>query len=319
MNNENSSTSEKDSQALLNQVIIDYMREQKNKRRWRWAFRIFFLLVFIVIFIKAGVLDINKEDITQLTPHVGLIDVKGTIFEGQSAGSDNFVKSLDKAYKSKAMKALLIRINSPGGSPVQAEYMYNGIRHYQKKYPDIKVYAVCVDVCASAAYYIAAAADDIYASPASIVGSIGVLYNGFGFVDAMDKIGVSRRMMTAGKYKGFLDPFSPEQPMDKQKMSTMLDIIHQQFISRVKEGRKGRLLIDDETFSGLFWTGEQSVGRGLVDGLASSGQVVREKIKLDEVVDYTYKPNVLELFAKSMGTAMANQLPAALGVKQGFQ
>ena len=177
------------------------------------------------------------------------------------------LKGIDNAYKNKGLKALILRINSPGGSPVQAEYMYNTVKYYKSKYPEVKTYAVCVDLCASAAYYVAVAADEIYASPASMVGSIGVLYNGFGFVDVMNKIGVTRRLQTSGVNKGFLDPFSPVSEFQKQKLQSMLDLIHQQFINRVKEGRGSRLHIDEDTFSGLFWTGEQALSFGLIDGL----------------------------------------------------
>lgn len=318
MNNNNNSSTPADSQALLNQVILDYMKEQKRKRRWRWIFKSLLVLVVLFFFIKLSYLD-DSSNLASVKPHVGLIDISGTIFEGQSASADNFAKGLKNAYDNKNMKALILRINSPGGSPVQAEYMYNSLRYYQKSHPEVKTYAVCVDLCASAAYYVAVAADEIYASPASLVGSIGVLFNGFGFVDSMDKLGISRRLLTAGKNKAFLDPFSPEKAGDKQKMLTMLDLIHQQFINKVKEGRKGRLHVDDETFSGLFWTGEQSLSRGLIDGFGSSGELVRDKIQLADVIDYTYKPNLFERFAKSMGTAMADQLPLALGVHQGIQ
>jgi protease-4 len=231
----------------------------------------------------------------------------------------NFIKGLNSAYENnKALKAVILRIDSPGGSPVQADYMYNSIQFYKKKYPDVKIYAVCVDMCASAAYYVAAAADEIYANPSSLVGSIGVLYNGFGFVDTMQKLGVTRRLHTAGINKGFLDQFSPDNPAQGQLLQTMLDLIHQQFIDRVKAGRGQRLVIDKDTFSGLFWTGIQAKERGLIDGFASSGQVARDIIKIDRVVDYTVQESVIERFSKQMGTAIANQLPLALGMKPGI-
>ncbi|QBR84307.1 S49 family peptidase [Legionella israelensis] len=318
MNNESSSNDKQDSQALLNTMILEYMREQRRKRRWRWLFRIFILLFIIFLFFKINQINMDDKTATILKPHAGLIDLTGTIFEGRSASSDNLVKALDNAYQNKNMKGLILRINSPGGSPVQAEYMYNSIRYYQQKYPDIKIYAVCVDACLSAGYYVASAADEIYASPVSLVGSIGVVYNGFGFVDTIDKLGMTRRLQTAGMNKAFLDPFSPEKPKDKQYLQTMLDLIHQQFISRVKEGRKSRLHIDSDTFSGLFWTGEQSLGQGLIDGFGSSGDVARVKINVDDIIDYTYTPSLFERFAKNVGTAMANELPSALGIKQGI-
>lgn len=305
-----------DSQTLLNQIVIEYMRDQKRQRYWRWVKRILIVILALLIFYQFY--SYGDEDKTvKLKPHVGLIDLNGTIFDTEGAGAENFAKAIDTAYKSAGLKALIIRINSPGGSPVQADYMYNTLQYYRHKYPDIKTYAVCVDMCASAAYYVAAGAEEIYANPSSIVGSIGVLYNGFGFVDTMQKLGITRRLQTAGKNKGFMDPFSPQTPQQVQLLQTMLDNIHQQFIAKVKAGRGARLLVDDETFSGLFWTGEQAKARGLIDGFASSGQLVREKLQLEKVIDYTHKQSVFERFSKNIGTALSGQLPLALGLKPG--
>ena len=306
-----------DSQALLNQIVIEYMQEQKRKRRWRWVMRALILALILFTFYLLVFNDEGKR--LRIQPHVGLIDVNGTIADTQGASAENFAKSLDDAYESTGLKAVVLRINSPGGSPVQADYMYNALQYYRKKYPDIKIYAVCVDMCASAAYYVAAAADEIYANPSSMVGSIGVLYNGFGFVGTIEKLGVTRRLLTAGRNKGFLDPFSPVTPEQEQRLQTMLDDVHQVFISKVKEGRGSRLQIDDLTFSGLFWTGQQAKERGLIDGFASSGQVARELVKIEEIVDYTFKPNLFERVAKNIGTAAAEQLPIAMGLKEGIK
>lgn len=315
----NSSTNDNsDSQALLNQIVIEFMREQKRKRRWRWLFRGLILLVIIFVFYKIpGLSEDSKGGNSK--PHVGLIDVTGTIFDTDAASADNFAKGLDAAYKNQGLKALILRINSPGGSPVQADYMYNSLQYYRQRYPTIKIYAVCVDLCASAAYYVAAGAHEIYANPSSMVGSIGVLYNGFGFVDALQKLGVTRRLQTAGVNKGFLDPFSPSTPDQQQLLQTMLNDVHLQFINKVKEGRGTRLKIDKETFSGLFWTGTQAKERGLIDGFASTGELARNIIKLDQLINYTHKQSVFEQMSKNIGTAMANQLPAALGIKPGIQ
>jgi len=197
--------------------------------------------------------------------------------------------------------------------------MYNAIQYYKKQHPDIKTYAVCMDMCASAAYYMAAAADEIYAAPSSMVGSIGVVYNGFGFVDGMQKLGVARRLQTAGAHKAFLDPFTPEKPEDAAYLQRMLDLVHQQFIAKVKAGRGSRLKLNNEVFSGLFWTGEQAKTMGLIDGFGSPEDVGRDVIKITESVDYTTKGNVFEQFAKKLGAEVAVQLPVALGVKPGFQ
>lgn len=314
MNNSNG----KDSQFLINQIILDYMKEQKRKRRWRLLTRFIFLI--IIGFIVYQVYISGKEDLTgSASAHVGLIDLNGEIMDGKPASADNFLAGMVAAYKSSNLKALIIRINSPGGSAVQAEYMFNTIKYYRNKNPNIKVYAVCVDLCASAAYYLAAATDQIYASPSSMVGSIGVLYNGFGFVDLIQKLGVSRRLQTAGVNKGFLDPFSPINDQQKQDLQAMLDIIHQQFINRVKEGRGERLKIQEDTFSGLFWTGEQSLPRGLIDGFGSSRQVARDIIKIDHIVNYTHKQNLFDRVSKNIGTALADELPVSLGMKPGIK
>lgn len=318
MTNDTSSNSNPDSQVLLNQIIIDYIKEQKRKRRWRWFMRAIYLL--IIAFIAYQVFYSGNEDTgTSTKPHVGYVDLNGEIFDSKPANSDDFAKGLESAYKNPELKALILRINSPGGSPVQAEYMYNAIKYYRDKYPDIKIYAVCMDMCASAAYYVAAAADDIYASPASMVGSIGVIYSGFGFVDVMNKVGVTRRLQTSGANKGFLDPFSPETDFQKQKLQSMLDVVHDQFINRVKEGRGSRLHIDNDTFSGLVWAGEQALPIGLIDGFASSGQLARDIIKVDSMIDYTHKQNIFDRVTKNFGTAMADELPMSLGIKPGLR
>jgi protease-4 len=317
MNNDISSDPNIDSQTLLNQIVLDYMKEKKRKRRWKWVIRIIILLAVAFGAYQALVGD-DDEKGGNKKPHVGIIDINGEISD-MKVNADDFAKGIDGAYKNKGLKALILRINSPGGSPVQAEYIYNTVQYYKKKHPDVKTYAVCVDLCASAAYYIAVAADEIYASPASMVGSIGVLYNGFGFVDVMNKVGVSRRLQTAGVNKGFMDPFSPESDAQKQKLQVMLDIVHQQFINRVKEGRGDRLHIDDEIFSGLFWTGDQALSKGLIDGYASSGQLARDTIKIDNLVDYTFKPNLFDRVTKSIGAAIVNEIPESLGMKPGFK
>ncbi|MFZ4077365.1 MAG: S49 family peptidase, partial [Legionellaceae bacterium] len=238
-----------DQDAVLTQLVRAYVRDQKRNRLGRFLFRL--LLLTSLGFIGYALYATDHLDRgSRMTPHVGLIDLQGTIADSQPASAENFIAGLADAYDNEHLKALVVRIESPGGSPVQADYMYNALHYYRKKYPDIKVYAVCVDMCASAAYYVAAAADEIYANPSSMVGSIGVIYNGFGFVDTLQKIGVSRRVQTAGQNKAFLDQFSPVKPEDEATLQVMLDLVHQQFIDKVKTGRGDRLKIDSETFSG---------------------------------------------------------------------
>lgn len=310
--------SQLDAQQLLNRCVLEYFQEQKHKRRWRWVWRMI-LFLFIVWFLYSIISTKVAEVAAQSKDHVGLIDINGNMFTEESNNADDFMKSMTKAYKNPSMKAVILRINSPGGSPVQADYIYNAIDYFRQKHSKIKVYAVCEDICASAAYYVAAAADEIYASPASMVGSIGVIFNGFGFVDAMQKVGVTRRAQFAGKNKNFLDPFTPQNPEQENKMQIMLDLVHKDFIDKVKKGRGARLHVNDDTFSGLIWTGIQAKEMGLIDGFASSGQLARNTIKIDRVVDYTSKQSVWQQMSRSVGTAFANVLPHALGLRQGLQ
>ena len=316
MNNSESSENT-DAQILLNKVVHEFISEQRHRRRWRWIYRLIFIL--LIGFIIYQLSDYSEESSGGATPHAGIIDLFGAITDTDQASSDNFAKGMDAAYKNSGLKAVVIRINSPGGSPVQADYIYNTINFYRNRYKNIKVYAVCVDMCASAAYYVAAAATEIYANPSSMVGSIGVIYKSFGFVDALSKVGVSRRLQTAGNNKGFLDPFLPETQEQKDYLQLMLDGVHGQFIERVKRGRGSRLKIDDNTFSGRIWTGSEARDRGLIDGFASAGQLMRDTLKLEKAVDYTYKQSVLERVSKNIGTAAANQLPIALGLKPGLE
>lgn len=305
-------SSNSDSQAVLNQIILEFLKEQKRKKRGRRLFRVILILLLLFVFY---LFFSYKEDSkqTKLLPHIGIIDLDGKIFDEESASADNFIKSLKAAYKHENLKALLIRINSPGGSPVQAETMFQALKSFQKRYPDIKTYAVCSDICASAAYYVAAAADEIYASPSSLVGSIGVLYNGFGFVDSLQKLGVTRRLMVAGKNKGFLDAFSPVQPNDQAFLQQILDELHTNFIEKVKEGRGDRLKIDDLTFSGLFWTGEQAKARGLIDGIANSYQLSYTLMDTPETVDYTHKQSWMDRFSKNVGASAMAEFHKIMG------
>jgi protease-4 len=299
MNESNS----QEAQLLLNKIVYDFLKQQKHQRRWQWMKRIavFLVLGFVVANIVMAVLE---EKTLMNRPHVGIIDIKGEISDKSLMNSDAFSKSIAKAYKNEKMQALVLRINSPGGSPVQADYMYNTIQYYRQKYPKIKTYAVCMDSCASAAYYIAAAADEIYANPSSLVGSIGVLYDGFGFDEIMQKIGITRRLITAGKNKGFLDPFSPQSPEQKAFLQTMLDQIHQQFIAKVKQGRGARLKMNDELFTGLAWTGGQAKDLGLIDGFASTGELMRQTLKLEDAIDYTEKMSVVEQVSRNVGAEL---------------
>ena len=239
----------------LEKLLFSALKEQRRKRRWGIFFKFLFFIAILCFLIVLWPTTANLPTASKAKAHIGLIDIRGIIDASTSADADNVIEGLQNAFEDKNTRSVILRINSPGGSPVQAAQIYNQIRYLRHKYPAIKLYAVCDDLCASAAYYIASASDDIYANPASLVGSIGVLMDGFGFVDTLKKVGVTRRLLTAGEHKGFLDPFSPEKADEKLIAERMLANVHQQFIDAVKQGRGNRLKDNPELFSGLAWTG----------------------------------------------------------------
>ena len=290
-------------QALVSQIAKDFLREQRRSRRWG----IFFKLLLTLYLFSFLALYLAKDfEIASLGGgmHTALVDINGIITVDSQASADHVITGIRAAFKNDKTAGIILRINSPGGSPVQAGYINDEINRLKAKYPDIPVYAVIRDLCAPGGYYIASAADKIYADKASIVGSIGVIMSGFGFVDAIEKLGVERRLLQAGENKDFMDPFSPLKQKDIQHIDTLLADIHQQFIDVVKEGRGDRLVDDDKLFSGLIWTGEQAIELGLVDELGSSSYVAREVIGVEDIVDFTYRENYLDRFADSLGAAM---------------
>lgn len=300
---------------VLNRLAFASLNDQRRARRWSIFFKgLMFLYLFALLLVLLP--DQIGSGSVEGGRHTALVEVKGVIADGAEASADNIVTGLRKAFEDKHTAGVILRINSPGGSPVQSGYVYDEIKRLRQKYPDVPLYAVVSDMCASGGYYIAAAADSIYANKASVVGSIGVLMNGFGFVDAMDKLGVERRLLTAGEHKGFLDPFSPTRPEDVEHIKTLLGDIHQQFITAVKEGRGQRLKEDPAIFSGLVWTGEQGMQLGLVDAMGSASHVAREVIGAEEIVDFTPRPRYFERLAASLGTAMANGFGTLLGMGQ---
>lgn len=297
---------------LLNRLAFASLAEQRRARRWNMAFRfglLAYLVVLLLVYLPGNWFESDEDE-----PHTALIDVRGVIADGADASADRIVSGLQAAFENDQTRGVILRINSPGGSPVQSAYINNEMTRLKGEFPDIPLYAVIADIGASGGYYIAAAADKIYANESSIVGSIGVLMNGFGFVDAMKKVGVERRLMTAGNQKGFLDPFSPVKPAEVEHVKTMLGEIHQQFIDAVREGRGDRLSSSEEVFSGLMWTGEKSVELGLVDALGSSSYVAREVIGAENIVDFTPGRSYLELLAKRFGSAAADGLISELGL-----
>jgi len=299
---------------VLNRLAFAALNEQRRTRRWGIFFKsLVFVYLFAILFYLPT--DWSGQAIKH-GKHTALVDLEGVIAANTQASADNLVAALRDAFEDKNTVGVILRINSPGGSPVQAGYVYDEIKRLRAKYPDTKLYAVVTDISASGGYYIAAAADEIYADKASIVGSIGVLMDGFGFVDTMEKLGVQRRLMTAGEHKGILDPFSPLKKPEVEHVQNLLDSVHRQFIEQVKKGRGDRLSDSPELFTGLFWNGEQGVELGLVDGLGSAGYVAREIIGAEKLVDYTRRPQFFDRFADRIGVTMANVLASSLGINQ---
>ncbi|HKX44078.1 MAG TPA: signal peptide peptidase SppA [Burkholderiaceae bacterium] len=286
---------------LAEQFARAYLMDRRSERRWRVFFRLSWLL--LVIAIAYGVFAARTKTAAPSGPHTALIEVRGEIAEGVEASAENLVSGIKSAFEDNGAQAIVLRINSPGGSPVQAGIVNDEIRRL-KKLHNKKVYAVVEETCASGAYYIAVAADEIYVDKASIVGSIGVLMDSFGATGLMEKLGVERRLLTAGENKGIGDPFSPLAPKQRAYIQAMLDQIHHQFIQVVRDGRGKRLKETPEMFSGLFWNGEQALQLGLADHLGNLDYVAREVVKAEEVVDYTPKENVAERLAKRFGAAI---------------
>jgi protease-4 len=293
-------------QGVLERLAFASLKEQRAARRWGIFFKLAFLAYLLVIACLVYWPGLGEEGFTGR--HTALVEINGVLADGQSANADAIITGLREAFKNKDSAAVILRINSPGGSPVQAGYVNDEIRRLRAEYKDKKLYAVITDICASGGYYIASAADAIYADKASIVGSIGVLMDGFGFVEAMNKLGVERRLLTAGEHKGFLDPFSPLKDSDRERVQAMLVNVHQQFIDTVKRGRGDRLHDDGTLFSGLTWTGEESLKLGLIDGLGSSSYVARDIVGAEKIVDYTYRPPVFERFADRLGVVLGNEV-----------
>jgi protease-4 len=286
--------------ATMEKLAFAALNEQRSARRWRTFTRLAWLAFFI--FIAWAVMSRANPVADMSTPHTAVVQIKGEIASGSEASAESAVAAMRGAFEDKGAKAVVLLINSPGGSPVQAGIINDEIRRLKAIHKK-PVYAVVEESCASAAYYIAVAADKIYVDKASIVGSIGVLMDGFGFTSLMEKLGVERRLMTAGANKGFLDPFSPQTEVQRAFAQTLLDEIHKQFIAAVKTGRGNRLKETPETFSGLFWSGQQAVALGLADELGNLDYVAREVVKAEDIVDYTVRDNVAERLAKRFGAA----------------
>jgi len=298
----------------IEKVALAAITEQRRARIWGIFFKLLlFIYLFALLIIGVGWF---KRDISP-GKHTALVDLNGIISANTPASAENVMAGLQDAFKDKRTQGVILRINSPGGSPVQAGYISDEMKRLRSKYPDIPLYAVVEDICASGGYYVAAAADRIYIDKASIIGSIGVLMDGFGFTGTLEKLGIERRLLAAGDNKGFLDPFSPLVESQKQHAEQMLGQIHQQFIGVVRAGRGDRLKETPDMFSGLLWVGEKTIEMGLADELGSIEYVAREVIKAEDIVDFTPRENVAERLAKKFGAGVAEGL-TRLGIPQGI-
>jgi protease-4 len=297
--NANSAKKEGWERDTLEKLAIGFLKEQRARRRWGIFFKLAALGV-IIFAIWAG-FDLGNSDIETSGPHTALINIDGTIEAGGAGGADNVIPALDQAFADDGTVGVILHINSPGGSPVQAGMINDEIVRLRKAYPQKPLYVVVDEICASGGYYIAAAADKIYVNKASIIGSIGVLMDGFGFTGLMDKVGVERRLLTAGENKGFMDPFSPMSAKQKNYAQGMLNEVHQQFISVVRQGRGKRLKETPDTFSGLFWLGSTAVEMGLADDFGTVDSVARDVLKQEDIVDYTQHEGLSERVLKKFG------------------
>lgn len=300
---------------LLEKTVLSGVQEQRRARRWGIFFKLLtFAYLFIALALFSPLLDFQKQA-ARSQNHTALIEVRGMIADKEEASADNIVSSLRAAFEDPKTKGIVLRINSPGGSPVQSSYIYNEIRRLRGEYPQTKVYAVITDLGASGAYYLASAADQIYADKSSLVGSIGVTSSGFGFVGTLEKVGVDRRVYTAGQHKTFLDPFQPQKPDETAFWQGVLDTTHRQFIDSVRQGRGERLKVEGhpELFSGLIWSGEQALELGLIDAYGNASSVARDVVGEKEIVDYTVQENPFDRFAKRMGASVAEHLALWMG------
>jgi protease-4 len=287
---------------LLEKLAFEALKEQRARRRWGIFFK--FVMLGLVVFGMWVIFDLGGADVEGYGPHTALIDIDGVIEAGGAGAADTVIPALDSAFADNDAAGVILHINSPGGSPVQAGMINDEIGRLRKAYPNKPLYVVVDEICASGGYYIAAAADKIFVDKASIVGSIGVLMDGFGFTGLMDKLGVERRLMTAGENKGFMDPFSPQTPKQKAYAQQMLNEIHQQFISAVRQGRGKRLKETPEMFSGLFWNGSKAIELGLADGYGTVDSVARDVIKVEDIVDYTQREGLSERVLKKFGASV---------------
>jgi protease-4 len=304
-------------QDLIKRFAFEALKEQRRARRWNIFFKLLLMTYLLgAILIAAGLgKGLGKGELGGPSRITATVDLKGVIAPDMPASAENIIDGLRAAFEDKRTAAVLLRINSPGGSPVQSGLINDEIFRLKQKYPSIKVYAAVEDICASGAYYVASAADEIYADKGSLVGSIGVRMDGFGFVDALSKLGVERRLLTAGEHKAFLDPFSPVKADEKKFVEGLLGEIHQQFINTVKKGRRERLKSEVDLFNGLIWTGERGLELGLVDALGSADFVAREIVRAEDMVDFTPHENALAQIGRRFGAQIGASIRQSLATQ----
>ena len=299
--------------SVMERFTRDLLTERRRARRWG----IFFKLALLA-YVTIGVVAMAgwwgwSQGPASAARHTALVEINGVLQADGPVSADNVLAALQDAFKDKGTAGVVVRVNSPGGSPVQAGIIYDEIRRQRKMHPEIPLYAVIEEVGASGGYYVAAAADRIYVEKASIVGSIGVLIDGFGFVETIDKLGIERRLLTAGRNKGFLDSFSPLDEAQRSHAQKMLDEIHEQFIDAVRRGRGERLRADADVFNGLVWSGSRALELGLADELGTLDSVARDVIKAEEVIDFSHREGLFDRLAKRIGASIGAALPGAAG------
>ncbi len=297
---------------VIEKLVLAAVTEQTRARRWGVFFKSLLFIYLIALFGAAMYPKLKKDMGVDSKGHTAVVEVVGLIAENKDATAENIIESLRNAVKDKNTKGIILHANSPGGSPVQSSYVYEEIKKIKKDHPDLPIHTVVSDICASGCYYIASASDQIFVNQASLVGSIGVLMDGFGFVDSMEKLGVERRLLTAGAHKAMLDPFSPPKEDETRYMQTLLDQVHQQFIGAVRAGRGDRLKETPEMFSGLVWTGEEGVKLGIADGFGNDDYVAREIIGAEELVDFTQEERFLDRIAGKLGASFGQAIGSAV-------
>ncbi|MGZ5044081.1 MAG: signal peptide peptidase SppA [Methylobacter sp.] len=293
---------------VIEKLALAAVTEQTRARRWGVFFKSLMFAYLIVVLGLAMYPKFSQNIGVDNKDHTAVIDVVGMIAEDKDANADSIIESLRNAVKDKHTKGIILHANSPGGSPVQSSYVYEEIRKIKKEHPDLPVYAVVSDICASGCYFIVSASDKIFVNPSSLVGSIGVLMDGFGFVDGMQKLGVERRLFTAGAHKAMLDPFSPTKKEETHYVQGLLDQVHQQFINAVKAGRGDRLKENPDMFSGLVWTGEEGVKLGIVDGVGNQDYVAKELIGAETLVDFSRQEQLLDKIAGKLGASFGQAI-----------